>query len=716
MPRILILDNADSYTANLLIYLSSCSVPTVLPASAPLPPDLLSSFEGVIISPGPGTVTDPSDAGSAAELFRFYSDPSAPSYASLPILGVCLGHQMLGYHGFSPSPLPPCASAIVPSPEPMHGRITNITLGDAALSSPIFRGLPPSFPCTRYHSLSVSSLPASSPLVPLAFSPCSSGTPSLQALQHGEYPHYGVQFHPESIGSQPHGGQILRNFAKVCADAMSASAEAMSASAPLFSHLSASPLLFFLDSSSASPPSFSASSPQDPQDPQPNARWSIIGVAASVATSRVGDPDIRHTSPSSPPRSTPETSALEYIRSRTQPRPVVRHGPGAAADLPFYGGLVGSLSYSLRAQCADAPSQPPPAGAVECELLEAEDFFVEDCWTGEVRAVSRTAEGMAELEKTAYTAAVRSARSSIRLGNTYEVCLTNARRLLPPSPPDAARIYSKLRARNPAPYAAFLRTPEGAVCCSSPERFLKVEDGEVESKPIKGTIKRDPDPLIDARNKETLRGSVKDNAENLMIVDLVRNDFSRCCEPESVTVAKLCDIESYATVHQMVSTVRGKLSPSASVADVLHSSFPGGSMTGAPKKRTMEIISELEGEERGVYSGSIGYLGVDGRASLNIVIRTAVVDEKGDGGVSVGCGGAITWLSDEGAEYDEMRLKGRVVEQTVLDALGLANSGEGEGGASGGGAGRGGWYAAPQKSRPATVQVAAKANDIDETP
>jgi para-aminobenzoate synthetase len=166
----------------------------------------------------------------------------------------------------------------------------------------------------------------------------------------------------------------------------------------------------------------------------------------------------------------------------------------------------------------------------------------------------------------------------------------------------------------------------------------------------------------------------------------------------------------------MVSTVRGKLSPSASVADVLHSSFPGGSMTGAPKKRTMEIISELEGEERGVYSGSIGYLGVDGRASLNIVIRTAVVDEKGDGGVSVGCGGAITWLSDEGAEYDEMRLKGRVVEQTVLDALGLANSGEGEGGASGGGAGRGGWYAAPQKSRPATVQVAAKANDIDETP
>ena len=150
------------------------------------------------------------------------------------------------------------------------------------------------------------------------------------------------------------------------------------------------------------------------------------------------------------------------------------------------------------------------------------------------------------------------------------------------------------------------------------------------------------------------------------IVDLVRNDFSRCCDPASVTVAKLCDIESYETVHQMVSTVRGKVRKDCTFVDVMKAAFPGGSMTGAPKKRTMEIIGRLEEEERGVYSGSVGYVGVDGRASLNIVIRTAVVFSDR---VEVGCGGAITWLSEEGDEYEEMRTKGRVVEEAVKEAV-----------------------------------------------
>jgi len=272
----------------------------------------------------------------------------------------------------------------------------------------------------------------------------------------------------------------------------------------------------------------------------------------------------------------------------------------------------------------------------------------------------------------AYMDAVRTSQREIYEGNSYEVCLTaqtNAR-IQNPSQELFFELYRRQRAHNSAPYAAYLRCGDFSVLSSSPERFLSVDTHRnAQTKPIKGTIARGATPEEDAAAAAWLRTDEKTRAENLMIVDLLRNDLSTVSDPASVRVPVLMGVESYSTVHQLVSTVSSRLREGISAVAAARACFPGGSMTGAPKPSTMQIIEGLEGRARGVYSGALGFVSADGSANLSIVIRTLVAHDEGT--VTLAAGGAIVADSDPAAEYEEMLTKlraalppsvGRVVE------------------------------------------------------
>lgn len=256
-----------------------------------------------------------------------------------------------------------------------------------------------------------------------------------------------------------------------------------------------------------------------------------------------------------------------------------------------------------------------------------------------------------------YLGLIESAQAHIAAGDVYQLCLTNQIELEVTGEP--LLTFINLRLSNPAPYAAYLKFGSQTILCSSPEQFLKVDSTEtISSKPIKGTRRRDSDPVVDSALAQELAEDEKERAENLMIVDLMRNDIGRVAEINSVQVTKLFDVESYATVHQLVSTVEGKLASGFDSVDALSAAFPGGSMTGAPKARAMQIIDELESKGdsrgRGIYSGAIGYLTQAGVADFGMTIRTIVVDgEK----ATIGVGGGITIDSHPAAELEETKLK-----------------------------------------------------------
>jgi para-aminobenzoate synthetase component 1 len=266
------------------------------------------------------------------------------------------------------------------------------------------------------------------------------------------------------------------------------------------------------------------------------------------------------------------------------------------------------------------------------------------------------------MDKAAYATAFTRIKHYLKEGDSYQVNLTQ--RFVSPCQGDPWIAYRVLRRINAAPFSAYLNMPEVQVLSSSPERFLKVTEGRVETKPIKGTRPRKADPGEDQAQIAALAGSAKDRAENVMIVDLLRNDISRSCLEGSVRVPELFAVESYATVHHLVSTVTGELAPDQHALDLLRSCFPGGSITGAPKIRSMEIIEELEPHRRGIYCGAIGYIGFDGNMDTNIAIRTLVHNH---GNIRFWVGGGIVNDSVLDEEYQECFDKAAALLQLLME-------------------------------------------------
>ncbi|MGH6817470.1 MAG: aminodeoxychorismate synthase component I [Methylovirgula sp.] len=261
-----------------------------------------------------------------------------------------------------------------------------------------------------------------------------------------------------------------------------------------------------------------------------------------------------------------------------------------------------------------------------------------------------------------YRAAIERVQAHIFRGDIYQANI--ARRFSADLPEGFSpfAFYARLRAANPAPFAAYLTCGDTTIASSSPELLLRKRGAAVETRPIKGTSARADHPVEDLWRAEALAKSEKDRAENIMIVDLLRNDLSRTCRPFSVEVPVLCGRESYANVHHLVSVVTGELAADRDAIDLIAATFPGGSITGAPKRRSMEIIDSIERVPRGYYCGSIFYLGFDGTMDMNIAIRTAVLQA---GRASLHAGGGITRLSDWAAEYAETEAKA----QRLFDAF-----------------------------------------------
>jgi para-aminobenzoate synthetase len=666
-PRTLLIDNYDSYTFNLFQLLSVVygTRPQVVYNDDPRLLELAARSDLAVISPGPGDPVREADFGLCAALLR---------ESGLPVLGICLGHQGIAA----------CAGGSVGrAPLPRHGHVSRIRHAP----DPLFSGIPQDFSAVRYHSLRVRE-PLPPELIPLAWAE----DDVLMALRHRDRPWWGVQFHPESVLTE-YGGLLLANFRDA---ALPPRRPAVVPQARTYqAHVRV------IDSEHDPEEVFACLfQPHDhkawldsPPGSNGRGRFSYLLLASDVLGEILSC------------RLAESVTTLEKVGSgfRTLPGSIfdalgreLAMRTIQAPELPFdfTGGFVGYFGYELKANCgarrvhrAASPDSMWlfPDRFVVFDHLSACAFLValsdesrrtQDaalCWLDEAERVIRGtaageagqvlpgADGEARLlaqewlvrDRRRYLADVRSAQDKLLEGESYEICLTNTVRL--PRMVEPWPYYQSLRRYNPAPYAAYIGTPGISVASSSPERFLKISrDRVVESKPIKGTAARGRSWQEDERLRRELMTSAKNRSENLMIVDLLRNDLGRVCVPGTVHVPLLMQVESYQTVHQLVSTVRGELDPGVSAVDCVRACFPGGSMTGAPKLRTMEIIDELETAARGVYSGSIGFLGCNGTADLSIAIRTAVFLP---GVIHVGAGGAVVLDSDPEEEYEEMLLK-----------------------------------------------------------
>ncbi|AUX44772.1 anthranilate synthase [Sorangium cellulosum] len=696
--KTLLIDNYDSYTHILGQYLWEVNGEqpiTVRNDSLSLAEIKDLEIDSIVLSPGPGRPERRADFGVCMEVID--------ALPETPILGVCLGHQGLAAR---------FGGRVRHAPRVAHGKIAEIEHDGTGL----FEGVPSPFKAVRYHSLLVDDgdLPAD-----IEITARTRGDGLVMALKIKGRPFYGVQFHPESIGTE-HGRKILSNFRDIAAQvARSRRAPAAGAGADLdgrgrgrvrhvrlpwvdperaFAGLFAdAPYTFWLDSSA----------------PGADGRFSFMGSAAEALESRgehltrrrAAGPEAAH-APAGATGSPFAALRQELARGAVAP---------SGLPVPFTGGLVGYLGYELKEHlgfgatahgaralpdstmmiarhilafdhveravyaCASGADEPPLPPAPSAEVwLDEIAARLRDLPELAEPTLAPVPEGFADrlavaqhLSRREHLDAVASILADIRDGETYEVCLTNEFRVQTSLSPFA--LYRVLRRVNPAPFSAFLKLPAGAVLSSSPERFLAVDRARrVRSEPIKGTRPKGATAEETLALRRELAESEKDRSELLMITDLVRNDLSRVCAVGSIDVEQLLRVTEHATLLQLSSVVTGALRDGKGALDALEACFPGGSITGAPKHRTIAILDQLERRARGVYTGAIGYLAFEGTLDMNIAIRTLVADRDG---LSFGSGGAVVAESSPEAEYDEVLVK----SYPLLRAVYLAELAEGSG-------------------------------------
>ncbi len=427
---------------------------------------------------------------------------------------------------------------------------------------------------------------------------------------------------------------------------------------------------------------------------------SYLGSATSRSTLAVASAargTVTLTIPANPsaPSRTVQQTVFDFLRAAPDPTGAT-DDPGASAADGFRLGWVGWLGYELGAESVGVPASPSRYPDAALLYVDRAIRFDHASKTVSVLALEEPGDEPGTAKKWAddvvhalrsrlvrasvpdvprggtarwrhgperYADLIRSCQDAIRRGDAYQVCLTNEVTVdVRPDPVDA---YLALRAASPSHHGGLLRFGDTSLLSASPEQFLAVTPGgHVTTKPIKGTRKRSADPARDAALHRELVMSDKERAENLMIVDLMRNDLGRIAALGTVAVTTLLEVESYAQVHQLVSTVEAELASGLTAIDAVESCFPAGSMTGAPKLSAMTLLHQLESGPRGIYAGAFGYFGLDGAVDLAMVIRSIVIDPHG---AAIGTGGGITALSDPEEEIEETRIKA----SALLSALGV---------------------------------------------
>lgn len=679
---IFLLDNYDSFTYNLYQYFGELGEDVIVKRQDAITitdieamhPDL------IVISPGPCTPNESPLSLAVIEHFM----------GQIPILGVCLGHQAIGQF---------FGGKVVQAKRPIHGKTAPILHDQRG----VFIDLVNPLEVTRYHSLVIerSTLPDAL----LITAEADDG--EIMGIRHKTLPIEGIQFHPEAIFTQS-GHQLLKNAllnAKMWRLQHAAApwiVKPLSVSIPpylLFSAFKEKPSPFFLDSG---------------KDYKELGRYSYMGSSPFLEATAYSDHlelfwsnrSHRETIP------LPKSESLNFLND-SQSKYHVLHAP-----FPFSGGAVGFLSYDLKNEIELLPNATEDDlnlplwrfawydGIVIYDHFQ-EKYWITACGIDEYGTchTDLAQERVERLEQLLYpygqeqldepedllnmtksspstfapiTPSVSHAQylrdlkrviDYIYAGDIYQANLTQRFSMVWEG--DPWNLYSQLHRQNPAPFAAFLPYSDFQILCSSPERFIRIlTNGQIETRPIKGTRPRGESPADDQSLAFELQNSPKDRAELTMIIDLERNDLGRICEFGTVKVPDLIKLEKYPTVWHLASTITGQLRHGLEPSDIIQAVFPGGSITGAPKIRAMEIIEELELYKRGLYTGSIGYMGFDGAWDFNIVIRTILLK---NGKAYIHVGGGIVADSIPESEYNETLDKAKALFRVLKGRLDVSN-------------------------------------------